>query len=142
MPKKNKAQIDHDSNSAGPAATGEMLRALLQNCPVCEKNHKGHSFAQVASTIVNDPHKPIMASLLGSVKQHEWGRLVQFKEWNAQADNLVVYVIKGDHQDGTILVIKSVFELYASNDLILVERVTDAEIAAISSYLLLEWQQM
>jgi hypothetical protein len=139
---EERAEARHDSGRESTTATGATLRALLPSCPVCKKNMMGHSFARVASTIVNDEHKPIMANLFGSVRRHEWDRLTEFKEWDALADNLVVYVIKGDHTDGTILVVKDVFELYASNDLILLERITDADIAAVSGQRTLEWQQM
>jgi hypothetical protein len=119
-----------------------MLRALLQNCPVCKRDIKGHFFAQVASAIVNDSSKPVLARLFSSVRQHEWDRVAEFKEWDALADNVVVYIIRGDHADGIILVVKDVFELYASNDLILLERITDADLEAISGQVALEWQQV
>jgi len=141
-PQEEKSEVHHDSGKESITATGAMLRALLPTCPVCKKNIKGHFFAQVASTIVNDSSKPVMARLFGCVRQHEWDRLTQFKEWDALADNLIVYVIRGDHADGIILVVKDVFDLYASNDLILLERITDADIAAISSQVALEWQQI
>jgi len=55
---------------------------------------------------------------------------------------VIVFVIKGDHADGIVLVVKDVFELYASNDLILLERITDAEIASISNKRALDWQHV
>jgi hypothetical protein len=143
-PEEEKPEVHHGSRKGeeGTTATGAMLSALLPSCPVCKKNIKDHFFVQVASTIASDSRKSVMASLFGSVRQHEWNRLTEFKEWDALADNLVVYVIKGDHADGTILVVKDVFELYASNDLILLERITDSDIAAISGQFALEWQQV
>jgi hypothetical protein len=142
MVRKESTEVGHDSGKERTSATGATLRALLSSCPICKKSIKGHCFAQVASTIVNDSSKPILARLLSSVRQHEWGHVTEFKEWDALSDNLIVYVISGDHPDSTILVVKDVFELYASNDLILMERITNADIAAISNQVTLEWRQM
>ena len=141
-PEAEKPEVRHDSGKEGITATGAMLRTLLPSCPVCKQNIKGHFFAQVASTIANDSHKPVLTRIFSAVRQHEWDLLTEFKEWDALADNLVVYAIRGHHADATLLVIKSVFELYASNDLILLERITDAELAAISSQTTLEWQKV
>lgn len=141
-PQEEKAEPPDGSRKKNTTASGEMLRVLLPACPVCKKSLKGHFFAEAASTVVNDNRKPVMARLFSCVRQHEWDRLKEFKEWDALADNLVVDIIKGDHADGVVLIIKDVYELYASNDLILLERITDLDIAAISRHLPLEWQQL
>lgn len=132
----------YGSGEKNSTATGAMLLALLPICPVCKKSIKGHFFAQIASTIANENHKSLLTRIFSSVRQHEWDRLAELKEWDALADNLVVHIIKGNHHDGIVLVIKDVVELYASNELILLDRITDADLAAIVGRLPTEWRQI
>jgi hypothetical protein len=131
-----------DNQLDGITATGRMLRTLLPTCPICQRYTEGHSFAQVASAIVSDSRKSILTNLFRAARQHEWDRLLEFKEWDVESDNLVVYIISGDHPDGIVVVVKNVFELYAKDDIFLLEPITAADIASISDRGTLKWQRM
>jgi hypothetical protein len=123
-------------------ATSRMLRTLLPTCPACQTYTEGHSFAQIASAIVSDSRKSELANLFGSVRQHAWERLLQFGDFDIESDALVVYIVKGDHPNGFIAAVMEPFELYAKNDVVLLESITATDIVSISNLTTLKWRRM
>lgn len=120
-------------------ATSMKLRAMLPTCQVCGESTEGHSFSQVASTVIGEGRQPVLTQFFSVVKHHRWSELGNFREWRGDSDNLVAYVIKGDHSNGIVVVIKDVFELYAQNEVVILEVLSATEMERIASYLSVEW---
>lgn len=83
----------------------------------------------------------MVADFLRSVRQHAWNRLVEMNGWDPTRDNLIIYLITAEHSDGAVVAVKSPFELYASNDLILEEQVSRAEVDELSRRAI-DWQPL
>ncbi|MGI9102252.1 MAG: hypothetical protein ACR2IF_07380 [Terriglobales bacterium] len=127
---------------SGDSPTGAKLQSLLPECPICGESTRGHSFGQLASTRISENKRSVVTRFFGIVRQHEWNRLMEFKDWGSTSDNLVAYAIRGEHPNGVLIVLKDVFEVYGHDEIVLQETVSAPEMEILSATAALEWHQM
>ena len=124
-------------------ATAAKFLKLLLICPACNVTAQGHLLALISTAIIGKDEKARITELICRVRKHEWAALHSFKEWKATCDNAVVYVIKGPHPEGVVILLRSPYELYESDDIFLQEIVNSADLATISELVLpSDWQPL
>jgi hypothetical protein len=110
-------------------------------CPGCHRKMDGHQFALIATTIIGEQEKPRVTELIGHVRMHRWDALHSFKEWKGDRDDVVVYAIRGPHDAGVVILVRSPYELYENDKICVQEMVTAEELAVISELVpLTDWQ--
>ncbi len=123
-------------------ATAAKLLKLLPICPACNITTQGHLFALIATAIIGEDEKPRITELISRVKKHDWAAH-SFKERKATCDNAVVCAIKGPHPEGVVILLRSPYELYESDDIFVQEIVNFAGLATISELVLpSDWQPL
>jgi hypothetical protein len=139
--------VRKSSNNSGMSreeidrATAVDLKKLIPICPVCNAPVDSHQFALVATAVIGDQEKPRTVQFFGHIKRHEWKELTQFKDWQATGDDLLAYSIACPGRGGTVVAIRSPFELYEPNELFLQQIITPEEQTAIFSLVPVgEWQ--
>ena len=65
---------------------------------------------------------------------HRCDALHSFKEWKGDRDNVVVYAIRGPHDAGVVILVRSPDELYENDEIFVRETVAAAELAVIPGY--------
>jgi hypothetical protein len=113
-------------------ATVAKLKKLLPSCSACKTAIDSHHFAVIGTTVVGDQQKPRVTEFFRHVKQHEWNDLSQFKDWQADRDNLLAYSISCPNGGGMVVVVRSPFELYDSDEVYHQETFTPDEQRIIS----------
>jgi hypothetical protein len=113
-------------------AAAIALRKLLPSCSVCKAAIDSHHFAVVGTTVIGDPEEPRVTQFLRHVKRREWSDLRRFKDWQADRDNLPTYSISCPNGGGMVVVVRSPFELYDSDEVYLQETITPDEQRLIS----------
>jgi hypothetical protein len=124
-------------------ATAVMLRQLIPACPVCNGKLESHQYAVIATTIIGEQEKPRVTELISHVRMHHWDALSSFKEWKGDRDDVVVYAIRGPHDAGVVILVRSPYELYENDELFVQEMVTAEELAVISGLVpLTDWRPL
>ncbi|HLJ88972.1 MAG TPA: hypothetical protein VKZ53_19285 [Candidatus Angelobacter sp.] len=113
-------------------ATVLRMRLLAPQCLVCGKETVGHSFVQIASTVISEANRPRVLALYNHVKSHEWNALQDFTDFDATLDDVLVYAIRGEHPGGMVLLSRDPFELCAPEEVYLQETITDDELQLVS----------
>ena len=74
---------------------------------------------------------------------HRWDALHSFKEWEGDRDDVLVYAIRGPHDAGVVILIRSPLELYEPDEVFVQEMVTAEELAAITGLVpLTDWRPL
>lgn len=82
-------------------------------------------------------------TLLDAVRLHSWEELRKLKGWNAKGDNVTAYAIVSSENTGVVLVAKSPYELYGTEELWRMEDITREEGKRIvNSNPLPEWNSL
>jgi hypothetical protein len=127
----------HGSN---PTAT--KLRGLVPRCSVCSADLSKHRFAQIASTVATKDNKRSVQELLSHVRQHRWGALTRYKDFQPTQNAVIVYSITGPHSGGMVILIRDPFELYEPVELYLQEQLSPDEVTAVTALATaVDWQE-
>ncbi len=127
---------------AEASATATKLRTMFPSCPVCSANIEGHSFILVASVALSRAQKPFLVQFFSAVRQRNWSQLVTFDDWDSTSDDLLAYVIRGDHAGGVMIVVKDVAEPYERDEVFLQEILTGEEMTSLTNTARAEWKPM
>ena len=123
--------------------TATKLRNLISECAICALNLEGHSYVELATTVIDVGLKDRMAEFLSRVRQHEWEKLTEFNDFQGDRDDLVAYAITGPHSDGMVIVIRDPFDLYEGPEMLIRDTLVAAEIASICTVLPSDaWKQL
>jgi hypothetical protein len=124
-------------------ATAVKLRELMSACPVCNRKMESHLYALIATTIIGEQEGPRVTELISHVRSHRWEAMNSFKEWKADRDDVVVYAIRGPHDAGVVILVRSPYELYENDEVFVQEMVTSEELAVISGLVpLTDWRPL
>jgi hypothetical protein len=85
---------------------------------------ESHQYAVIATRIIGEQEKPRVTELIGHRRVHRWGALHSFKEWKGDRDDVVVYAIRGPHNAGVVILVRSPYELYENDEVFVQEMVT------------------
>jgi hypothetical protein len=131
------------STAKSKDATAVKFRELMPACPVCNGKMDGHQFALIAKTIIGEQEGPRVLELINNVRIHRWDALHSFKEWKGDRDDVVVYAIRGPHDAGVVILVRSPYELYENDEVFVREMVAAAELAVISGLVpVTDWQPL
>jgi hypothetical protein len=124
-------------------ATAVKLKQLLPKCNACTVAMNLHQFAIIGTTVVGEQDKPRVAQFFGRIKRHEWNDLIQFKDWQSDRDNLVAYLIACPGGGGMVVAVRSPFELYDRDEVLLLVTLTPEEQSVLSQLVPAEdWQRL
>ena len=124
------------------SATAEKLTQMVRQCPVCMSNLEGHRFAQFATVICAKEDMSPLTAFFECVKKREWIGLRRFQGFKGDRDDVVAYVIACG-PGGCIAVVKSVFDLYAPDELLLLESISQEDVGVIRTFLPAEdWEAL
>jgi hypothetical protein len=123
--------------------TAAKLRGLVSECAICTLELEGHRYAELATTVIDQLLKGRITEFLSHARRHEWNKLVEFKDFRGDRDDLVAFALTGSHSGGMVIVIHDPFELYEGPQILVKETLTAEDVAAISSLLPLSaWKQL
>jgi hypothetical protein len=114
------------------SAIAEKLVQMVVTCPACNAPLAGHRFAEIATIVCTKDNVAQLTTFFEYVKNRDWTRLREFQGFRGDRDDAVVYAIACSKGGGAIIVWKSVFELYAPNELLLLEPVTQDDINTLT----------
>lgn len=112
------------------SATAQELCRLVPRCPTCDSTLAGHQFAEVATAVCGRENISELTTFFECVKKREWARLRGFREFKGDRDAVVANVV-ACNKGGAVIVLKSVFELYAPDELLLLEPITQDDLRVI-----------
>ncbi|MCU1304999.1 MAG: hypothetical protein JWQ87_5283 [Candidatus Sulfotelmatobacter sp.] len=110
-----------------------QVRQLVPKCLACGLDLGAHSFAQLATTVIDDDNKDRVRALYEHFQKREWACLQPFREFKGNRDTVVV--IKGPHSGGMVMLFRDPAELFARTEIYPEQLVNDEELAAISRIL-------
>jgi hypothetical protein len=138
----HRANAKADSESV-QNPTAIKVRQLVPKCLVCNSDSKGHQFAQIATTVINDENRPRVLALYDHVKKHEWNSLSGFRDFRGDVDTAIVYAIRGPHPGGTVVLTRDPTEMWAAPEVYLEEPATGDELETISQIVPeSEWKEL
>jgi hypothetical protein len=109
------------------------LLSMIDQCPHCGRKLTGHHYVVFASDVV-DKEKQHLIEFFESFKSHDWRKLVTFQRWEGLSDNVELYGILCGSDSVVLVVIRSPFELYESNEILAIEALDEDDSKAF-----LEW---
>jgi hypothetical protein len=115
----------------GSNPTATKIRRLVSRCSVCKAALSGHRFAEIASTVATEANKSNVQKLLKHVKEHQWSALLGYRDFQADQNTVIVYLIAGPHTGGMVVLIRDPVELYEGAELYLQEQLDTDELEAI-----------
>jgi hypothetical protein len=95
---------------------------LIDRCPHCKRGLIGHFYSLLASDVVE--RKDVKVGLIAffeSLKQHDWPKLFSFQRWEGLSDNVELYGILCGTDSVVLVVVRSPFELYDSDEILAIE---------------------
>ncbi len=105
------------------SATTQKLMRMVPKCPACDSKLIGHQFAELATTVCERENLDRLTRFIEHARTQQWVELREFKEFKGDNDDLVAHVIACGER-GVLVVIKSVFELYAADELVMLDTIT------------------
>jgi len=105
---------------------------MVPKCPTCNSGLTGHQFAEVATAICGKENISELTTFFECVKQRKWARLRGFREFKGDRDDVVANVVACSG-GGAVIVLKSVFELYAPDELLLLEAIGQDDIRVLKT---------
>jgi hypothetical protein len=116
------------------SATAQKLARIVLRCPTCNAPLTGHEFIEVATTICAKEKVARLTAFFELVKNRKWADLREFQEFRGGCDNAVVYAIAcSSSKGGAVLVLKDMFELYAPDELLLMESTTHDDVSVLKT---------
>jgi hypothetical protein len=113
---------------------------MVQKCPTCNSDLAGHQFAEVAAAVCEKKNVPALTKFFECARNREWVRLLEFREFKGDCDDLVANVIACSG-GGAVIVLKSVFELYKPDELLLLEPITQDDVRVLKTLISADnWQ--
>lgn len=105
------------------------LHQLFGSCLICSRGLVGHRVMELCSA----HRESTIAAVLRSVRERNWNELLSIKEWDPEANNLVVYVTAGVHPGGMIVAVRSPHELYENDEVFSKEILSSVELNALET---------
>ena len=96
-------------------------------CPICKRELSGHSYSLLASEVVDRKSgQESLITFFESLKNRDWKRLLKAGNWEGLSDNVELYgIVCGGAV--VLVVIRSPFELYDDDEILLVETVAEED---------------
>lgn len=107
-------------------AVARMLFGLLKSCPICSSTLSGHEYALLATCVVPSVKDDTLLGFFEAIKDHQWGKLREFRTWLGKSDNVEAYAIRCSAQLA-VTVTKTHFELLQGSRLLYSEIVSQEE---------------
>lgn len=88
--------IAEQAESAPDRALARELRLALDGCPICDGGYRDHSFAILATVIIEQEwQSPLRLKQYYELLQaHRWQELLRLREWNEAADILTGFAFR------------------------------------------------
>jgi hypothetical protein len=99
----------------------------LKNCPVCQKDLRGHRFVLLASIVDNLKDSSRLKTFLNDIKTRNWSEVLRYSEWRGDSDVVQLYAIKCTASLLGLVLIRSPFELYDDDHIVSTETLTANE---------------
>src|SRR5471032_1715048 len=112
------------------SATIKKLTRMVPKCPTCHSKLSGHQFAELATAVCENQDLNTLTKFIGYARARQWVELREFREFKGDRDDLVANVVACG-RGGAPLVVKSVFELYAADELLVLEAITQEDVRVL-----------
>ena len=88
--------ISEEVESTPDSLLARELRRALDGCPICDGGYRDHSFAILATVIIEqESQTPLrLKQYYDSLHSHRWQDLLRLREWNDAADLLVGFAFR------------------------------------------------
>ena len=113
-------------------SASQKLCRMVPRCPTCDSGLAGHQLAEIATAICGKEYLTELTTFFECVKKREWARLRRFREFKGDRDAVVANVVACG-RGGAVIVLKSVFELYAPDELLLLEPIGEDDILVLKT---------
>jgi hypothetical protein len=130
------------ADAGAQSATASKLRRLLPVCPRCHQTIAGHQFARISSAVASPDREGDLERFFAAFQAQEWRTLVQFQEWQADGDAMIVYAIRGQHDVVVLVMLREFFELFEADELFLWTIVEDRSIDQTLRLLAPKWSSL
>ena len=118
------------AGSFGPRRREAVAANLSVPCPHCAGPISDHAWTMFACTVASDENKARVQDFEGRIKSHDWISLRKFSEWEGTKNNLNAVVLRCG-SGGAVLVLWDPFELWDSQQVCSVEKISPAEMSVI-----------
>lgn len=112
------------------SAIAQKLLRMVPRCPGCNSTLTGHQFAELATTVCEKENLDRLTKFIEYARARQWLKLREFQEFKGDKDDLVANVIACGER-GVLLVIKSVCELYAADELVILDTITQHDMVVL-----------
>ena len=124
----------------GNSAVAQKLARMVPKCPSCQSGLAEHHFAEVATAICGEEYLAELTTFFECAKNRQWAKLRGFRSFKGDCDAVVANVVACDG-GGALVVLRSVFELYAADEVLLLEPLTRDDIGVLKTLIGSdEWQ--
>lgn len=88
--------IAEQAESAPESVLARELRLTLDGCPICDGGYRDHSFAILATVIIEQQwQSPLrLKEYYDLLHAHRWQELLRLREWKEAADTLVGFAFR------------------------------------------------
>jgi hypothetical protein len=106
-------------------ASSRVLSHVVQLCPRCRLPLHGHEYRLIAATILTPDHLDRFRELLSAIRNHQWGKVLTFQDWEGDQRNAEVYGIKCPGGRLSLVIISAPFALEEPHTLMHQQTVDD-----------------
>ncbi len=106
---------------------GASVLSKLEKCPGCGDTIADHSVSLLASMVIDREDKRRLHAFFDALKCRRWTELLASQDWEGGEDDVELYGIRCKSDRVTLVVVRSPFELLASDEIIGVEVLTKEE---------------
>jgi len=122
------------------SATAQKLARMVPKCPSCHSRLAGHQFVEVATAICGEEYLAELTIFFECARNRQWARLRGFRNFKGDRDAVVANGVACS-EGGALIVLRSVAELYAADEVLLLEPITRDDIGVLKTLIAAdEWQ--
>lgn len=109
-----------------------MIAITLRALGIITDISKGQfQFKQYATIALNTPSSPSAEKVLFLLREHRWKELFELHSWRGDVDNLVIYMVELNGDQGVLLIFVNPYELYENTNFWAYERLTRSDMGVI-----------